>query len=342
MDEIFLKNIWYFGLPSGALKSGQVVHRQISGKPLVFGRTQSGQPFALQDNCPHRGIPLSDGRILGEEIECCYHGWRFSIDGACAEIPALVQSDRVDLSKIQVPPYSIKEQQGIIWVWLGDGDGSETPIPEVPDVGQMQPKIVHELEFPVNIDHAVVGLIDPAHTPHIHESWFWRRPDHRQDKEKSFKPSELGFEMSAHRASNNSSIYKLIGGEPEVQISFALPGVRIESIRAGRNFYCGMTACTPISENTTNTSHLMWWSMGWADILKPVVKGFAKVFLKQDQSAFIRQSKGLAWDPPLRLSGQPDQQAKWYYQIKNEWARSVSQGQAFRNPLKEATLRWRT
>ena len=82
--------------------------------------------------------------------------------------------------------------------------------------------------------------------------------------------------------------------------------------------------------------------MHWANIFKPVIKHFSKTFLGQDQAAFIRQSKGLSWNPSLRLTGQPDQQAKWYYRIKNEWKRSSEVGRPFKNPLKKTILRWRT
>ena len=342
MDRSFLTNIWYFASASSSIKTGQLIHRQICKHPMVLGRTQSGKVFALHDNCPHRGIPLSEGKIIGEEVQCCYHGWSFSTNGLCTSIPSLADKTEIDRSKISVRTYPIKEYQGLIWVWLGNGDGQNVDPPTVPEVENQGPQVSHVLEFPVNIDHAVVGLIDPAHTPHVHESWFWRKPSGRTKKEKKFKPSQLGFEMLPHLASKNSKIYRLIGGAPEVRIWFALPGIRIEQIKAGKNFYCGMTACTPINENNTLTTHMMWWSMKWANFLKPVVRHFARTFLKQDQTAFMKQSKGLQWHPPLRLAGQPDQQAKWYFRIKNEWARTEDDGKEFKNPLKETTLKWRT
>ena len=342
MDQPFLRNIWYFVSASQSIRAGQIIHRQICKHPLVLGRTQSGKVFALQDNCPHRGIPLSDGKIIREEIQCSYHGWSFSTKGLCTSIPSLADKTEIDLSKISVRAFPIKERQGLIWVWLGDGDGQNIDPPTVPGAGKQGPQVSHVLDFPVNIDHAVVGLIDPAHTPHVHESWFWRRPSGRTEKEKKFKPSRLGFEMLPHLASKNSKIYKLIGGAPEVRIWFALPGIRVEQIKAGKNFYCGMTACTPIDESNTLTTHMMWWSMKRWNFLKPVVHQFARTFLKQDQTAFIKQSRGLQWDPALRLAGQPDQQAKWYFRIKNEWARTEDEGKEFKNPLKEATLKWRT
>ena len=148
------------------------------------------------------------GRIDGERVECCYHGWTFGTDGVCTSIPALVDGDPVDLEKITVSVYPLRERQGLIWIWIGEGDGTDVPSPEVPDVGEAPPQIVYALTFDVNIDHAVVGLIDPAHTPHVHESWWWRRPGQRRDKEKNFAPSALGFDMTSHRASSNSRIYR--------------------------------------------------------------------------------------------------------------------------------------
>ena len=53
------------------------------GEPVLLGRLKSGEAFALRDICPHRGVPLSAGRILANNtVECPYHGWRFKKDGA--------------------------------------------------------------------------------------------------------------------------------------------------------------------------------------------------------------------------------------------------------------------
>ena len=337
-----LENIWYFGMPSRNLKVGHLVHRQVCGKPIVFGRTESGHPFALIDLCPHRGAPLSEGRIVGEDVVCCYHGWRFSRKGACTEIPSIVKGDAVNLQNISVQSLPVREMQGLIWLWIGEGDGANIPNPIVPRINQGSPQLIHSVEFPVHIDHAVVGLIDPAHTPHVHECWWWRRPQARKNKEKHFIPSRLGFDMVKHSASSNSRIYRLIGGVPDVEIVFALPGIRIEHICVGDKYYCGMTACTPIDENRTLTTHLMWWSMRWLSILKPFAIPFVHSFLGQDKSIFEKQARGLFWNPSLRLVGDPDQQAKWYFRIKNEWRRASAAGKPFRNPLPKTSLRWRT
>ena len=49
------------------------------GEPLVFWKdTVSGEYRCTADKCPHRLVPLSEGRVNEKgEIECGYHGWTF-------------------------------------------------------------------------------------------------------------------------------------------------------------------------------------------------------------------------------------------------------------------------
>ncbi|WP_339614534.1 Rieske (2Fe-2S) protein, partial [uncultured Parvibaculum sp.] len=64
----FLHNIWYFAMPAEALRPGGLVHKVLLGEPVVIGRSEAGEVFALKDICPHRGVPLSAGRLLeGDE-----------------------------------------------------------------------------------------------------------------------------------------------------------------------------------------------------------------------------------------------------------------------------------
>ena len=72
-----LRQIWYYALPGSRLRPGQTVPRVFLGEPILIGRDRTGAVFALRDLCPHRGIPLSEGRFDGAEVECRFHGWRF-------------------------------------------------------------------------------------------------------------------------------------------------------------------------------------------------------------------------------------------------------------------------
>lgn len=343
---MFLRNLWYYALPAAALKKGKMVHKLLLSEPVLFCRSDDGQVFALRDICPHRGMPLSCGSFDGKEVECCYHGWRFSSAGTCTDIPALVGHEGIDPNNIRVNTYHVCELQGGIWIFMEDPKvklKELPPLPTIPDMNvNMRPAICEVMTFPCYIDHAVIGLMDPAHGPFVHQSWWWRSRKSIHEKAKPFGPSHLGFTMRRHKPSSNSFAYKLLGGAPETEISFQLPGVRIEHTRAGENIVCNMTCVTPISETETEITHSIYATIGWLKIFAPIVRLFAKRFLNQDKSVVVMQQAGLKYEKNLLLIRDADTQARWYNQLKNEFVRSAEEDRPFTNPVKETILKWRS
>src|SRR3546814_15431920 len=65
-EDGFLRDIWYFALPSSDLRPGRMLARMLLGEPMLLGRAADGSVFALRDIYPHRGIPLPDGRFDGD------------------------------------------------------------------------------------------------------------------------------------------------------------------------------------------------------------------------------------------------------------------------------------
>src|SRR5262249_13361816 len=215
------------------------------GEAIGIGRDLAGLPFALRDLCPHRGMPLSAGRFDGYEVECCYHGWRFNTGGHCTAIPALVPGRAFTPDRIRVRSYPVREVQGNLWVFFGDDPAGAPEIPSLDGFEASAPDLVESVSFAASIDHAVVGLMDPAHGPFVHRAWWWRSGRSIQTKAKAFAPSSFGFTMSRHAPSANSRAYRLLGGTPETEIIFRLPSIRIEQIRAGSHRVGNLTAITP-------------------------------------------------------------------------------------------------
>ena len=96
--------------------------------PLVLGRRNDGQIFAMRDSCPHRGIPLSEGWFDGQRVTCRYHGWEFEpCSGQCQAIPSLSSFDRLDATRIYASAYPCVEKDGYAWVYIsGPGAGRKT------------------------------------------------------------------------------------------------------------------------------------------------------------------------------------------------------------------------
>jgi phenylpropionate dioxygenase-like ring-hydroxylating dioxygenase large terminal subunit len=323
-----------------------MVRREIAGEPITLGRDNDGKVFALRDICPHRAAPLSSGCIKSGTVECPYHGWRFGIeDGACKEIPALCEGQEMQTEKIKVRTFPTQENGELIWVFIS-ADKKFTGKPQIlpPEIPFANRKATLDDSLTLNchVDHAVIGLMDPAHGPYVHRQWWWRSEQSMHEKAKQFAPVERGFAMVAHSPSSNSFAYKLLGGKPVTEITFRLPGIRTEEIKVGPKTILSFTAVTPIDTTHTQIRQVFFTDHGLFKGLSPLLGIGARAFLRQDADMVDLQQMGLAYDPTLLLIEDSDTQAKWYYALKKTWAKSCKTGETFVNPVKAKTLRWRS
>jgi phenylpropionate dioxygenase-like ring-hydroxylating dioxygenase large terminal subunit len=337
-----LREVWYYAAPGRRVQRGAMLAKVMLGEPILIGRDTAGAAFALRDLCPHRGMRLTAGRFDGREIECCYHGWRFDTGGQCILIPSLVPGQAFTPGRIHARSYPAREVQGNIWVFFGGDPAAAPEIPLLEGFDGARPDLVESVEFPTTIDHAVVGLMDPAHGPFVHRAWWWRSRRSIRGKTKAFAPSPFGFAMLRHPPSTNSRAYRLLGGTPETEIVFRLPSIRVEQIRAGRYRVGSLTAITPIDDRLTEINHCVYWTAPWLSALKPFLRHYVRAFLHQDREIMKRQQQGLRFNPPLTLIDDADTQAKWYYRLKREYGRARAEARPFRNPVEARTLEWRS
>lgn len=344
MNEV-LKDQWYLALPSKKLNKNKMLSLEIMGEPVLFFRQSDGKVHAIRDICPHRGIPFRYGRVVNDMVECPYHGWKFDGSGVCREIPSLTSGQKLDCTKIKIKSFPSLERYSAIWVYVGDESRIEL-CPQPPALEgfsiDQKPSLIDVVEFPCHIDHAVIGLMDPAHGPYVHQSWFWRSSKSSYEKHKNFGPVDYGFRMKRHEPSKNSRAYKILGGEPTTEITFRLPGTRIEHVMVGNRSFYSVTALMPVSEKKTQVVQMAYWNIPWLFLAQPFIKRFGQVFLGQDLDAVTKQQEGLKYDPSLMLINDADTQAKWYYALKKEWSESTASGRDFQNPVRDTTLSWRS
>ena len=95
-----------------------------------------------------------------------------------------------------------------------DGCGLRTicrVIPETPKFSARFRSAHLTADLPCNVDHGIIGLMDPAHGPFVHQAWWWRSKASIHEKEKHFEPIPEGFRMSAHAPSGNSCSLQAAG-----------------------------------------------------------------------------------------------------------------------------------
>jgi phenylpropionate dioxygenase-like ring-hydroxylating dioxygenase large terminal subunit len=348
-DLGFLWDFWYPALRSTEVTRHRLATAMLLEVPLVLGRTSDGRAFAMRDSCPHRGIPLSYGRFNGQTVECSYHGWKFeACTGRCIEIPSLTSQDNLKVERIFAGHFPCEERDGYFWVYMS-AQGTRLPetIAGAPQLAVFSEKyrVTHlTCDLPSHVDQGIIGLMDPAHGPFVHQSWYWRSRHSIHEKEKKFEPIPYGFRMSPHTPSSNSAPYRMLRkytGEPvTTTIDFVLPNIRTEEIRSGKLWFSSRATVTPVLRGLCRIDFVAAWNL-----LLPVwiFRSFAKKFLRQDQETMILQAEGLKHNPRLMLIDDADRPAKWYFGLKAGLLESRRTGEAMVHPMMgPVTLHWRS
>ncbi len=349
-----LWGFWYPALRSDQLQARRLRRAILLEVPLVLGRDKAGRPFALRDVCPHRAFPLSFGQFDGASVECAYHGWQFDPHtGQCRHIPSLTADSKLKCERIYAGSFPCEERDGYIWAFMTNPEGRSVPasVPTVPELPTFSAKykIAHLwADLPCSVDHGVIGLMDPAHGPFVHQAWWWRSQRSIRDKAKQFEPIPNGFRMSPHAPSANSAPYKLlklITGEPATTtIDFVLPNQRFEQIRAGKYWLSSRTTVTPVQRNLCRLDFVAAWNiLPWFPIVSFIIHVLGPRFIRQDTEVIEKQGLGLQYDDRMMLVDDADRQARWYFDLKAAYLESQRSGEPLRHPITgPVTLRWRS
>ncbi len=128
-------NYWYPVGWGNQLKPGHVTRVMIWHQEVAIYRTLDGQLFALDNYCPHKGVALHLGKVIGENLACRYHGWEFNQAGECVNIPYFPAGQKLPCAKVRSFP--VQEKYGLMWIFPGN-PALATLIhpPEVPEYGQ--------------------------------------------------------------------------------------------------------------------------------------------------------------------------------------------------------------
>jgi phenylpropionate dioxygenase-like ring-hydroxylating dioxygenase large terminal subunit len=353
-----LWGFWYPALRSEQLRGRKLLRATLLDVPLVLGRDLAGAPFALRDVCPHRAFPLSFGQFDGTTVECAYHGWQFEAHtGQCLLIPSLTEDSKLKCERIHAGSFPCAERDGYIWAFMTNPEGralSDTALSSLPDVPSLptfspQHKIAHLwAELPCTVDHGIIGLMDPAHGPFVHQAWWWRSRRSIREKSKQFEPIPNGFRMSPHTPSANSAPYKilkLITGEPATTtIDFVLPNQRFEMIRAGRYWLTSRTTVTPVRQNLCRLDFCAAWNiLPWFPVVSFIIHVLGPRFIRQDTEVIEKQALGLKYGDRMMLVDDADRQARWYFELKASYLESQRTGAPMRHPMNgPVILRWRS
>ena len=94
---------------------------RLLGEDLLVFRDGSGRPGLLHPRCMHRGTTLLYGHVEPDGIRCCYHGWKFAVDGTCIDQPCEPDGG-ANKAAARQPWYPVQERYGLVWAYMGPAD----------------------------------------------------------------------------------------------------------------------------------------------------------------------------------------------------------------------------
>jgi phenylpropionate dioxygenase-like ring-hydroxylating dioxygenase large terminal subunit len=164
---VFLRNHWYVAASSDEI-GRKPFGRILLGAPVVFYRTEAGKVVAFEDRCAHRHLPLSMGKLVGDALQCHYHGLRFGPDGRCVRIPGQDQIPQT----ARVKTYPVVERHKWLWIWMGDPAAADPA--KIADFHWLDDSNwgakASYLHVKANWQLVVDNLLDLTHLAFVHET----------------------------------------------------------------------------------------------------------------------------------------------------------------------------
>jgi len=154
---------WYPACPSKELGKGLTFSVKFTHQRVAIYRGDDGLARAIDAFCPHMGADLGNGRVVGKDIECYFHQWRFDPTGALCKMRAAG-----DLPKVANRTYPVEEKYG--WVWVYSGENAPYPVPACAGLEDREVVTWH-LGSPLLFAHhhvMMAGGIDLQHFASVH------------------------------------------------------------------------------------------------------------------------------------------------------------------------------
>jgi phenylpropionate dioxygenase-like ring-hydroxylating dioxygenase large terminal subunit len=264
------------------------------GMPIVVFRSSEGVG-ALLDRCPHRNVPLSDGKVEGALLRCGYHGWAFDRQGECREIPTLCGEPGGKARSVQ--RFAAREQDGVVWVYA------------TPDVEPVrEPYVFRFARLPgyhsgcetfevEGTIHAVAeNALDVPHTAFLHGGLFRksggagnaievvvRRWHDRAEAQYIGEPRPPGL------------VGRLLapgGGIVTHYDRFVLPSITEVEYRLGETSHiCTVSALTPLTDTRTRLTAVISFRLPIpSGLVSPVLGPIARAIFRQDARVLERQA----------------------------------------------------
>ena len=305
LDALDLGASWFI-----LARSRQVTRRpsawMLLNQPVLLYRDQEGRVRAMLDRCPHRGVRLSLGEVVGSNIVCRYHGWSFRPDGRCESIPS--NGPDGPKSGCDVPPFEAFESRGFVWVRSRpSGAGGEHAPAQPPQAyftdldDPRKGRIIYGgVSLKAFFISALENFWDVTHTRFVHEGLMRTEAMKKVVAEVTASPggSQVAYEGEPFPKGAIFSLLRLFGCSAMAHRDFFLRPGYVESLyEFDKGYYIRVqdfvtpntdTECTYFSITTFNLPMPHWLFSALGTMFAAKIVGQDRAILESQQRSALQ------------------------------------------------------
>jgi phenylpropionate dioxygenase-like ring-hydroxylating dioxygenase large terminal subunit len=287
-----IRDQWFVILESREIPVQGVIGVTRLGEKLALWRDSTGNPHALSDQCPHRGAALSGGKVLGDCLQCPFHGFQFDSYGVSRLVPAN--------GKAALPPkalhtrsYALREKFGYIWLWWGEQRDSYPELPWFDDLDPSFSFTADKAHWKAHYSRAIENQLDVFHLAFVHATTIGRGNRTVSDGPYTrLEGEELDIWVYNRRDEDGSArrLDTLPDPQRSPSLRFIFPNLWMNRISDDNRI---TVAFVPVDEENTLFYLRYYQRFVRIPVLRELVNGitvlFGRVILKQDQSVVENQ-----------------------------------------------------
>lgn len=279
-----LNGFWYIATASSELRR-RPVGRSVEGEAVVLFRDAAGKAHALIDRCAHRGMALSRGRVVGDCIECPYHGWRYDGEGTLRAVPALCEAEPLPQPKT-MHSFPVCERDGHIWVWIGQDAPRGGPF-HFPHCGEPGwTTFFMQTRFEAPVEACLENFLDVPHTLLVHPGLFRGEAQHATRVRVRRLPDGVEAEFLNERRLQGLGPRLLFprGTTLRHMDRFILPAITRVDYRFGdKHAFLITSQCTQRSEFVVDVTTAITWRLPLPGrLIRPLLRWYCRRVIGQD------------------------------------------------------------
>jgi phenylpropionate dioxygenase-like ring-hydroxylating dioxygenase large terminal subunit len=291
-----LEDYWHIACASKSLKRKPKALTVFS-KDIAICRNDQGQPFAVEDRCAHRNLPLHCGKLVNGQLQCPYHGWTYNSKGQASNIPAIPEQQKVISSKIKITAYPCYEVNGYIWICI-----SQNPVHKSPPVFPFINKpgwttFRMQTRFDATVENCLENFLDIPHATFVHRLWF-RSPHSETIKADIKELSDGAVAEYIKEPRKKSLVFRLLSKSKtllEHTDRFIAPAMsRVDYKFSDKRHYIISSFCTPINKDETEVFTVITFKYKYIGLLiRCVFEPLSRLIIRQDVNILKKQQRNI-------------------------------------------------